>query len=92
MNQTYQNSVKVPKVVQPTNKKTLLKDFGDLRIKQHNVPMCSICHTFKTFRGIYGTPLNKDVPNYAEGGRCVVIQLFNIPHAHTQQHRPHYKG
>ena len=28
MNQTYQNSVKVPKVVKPTNKKTLLKDLG----------------------------------------------------------------
>ena len=27
--QTNQNSVEVPKVVSPTNKKTLLKNFGD---------------------------------------------------------------
>ena len=27
--QTNQNSIKLPKVVRPTNKKTLLQDFGD---------------------------------------------------------------
>ena len=35
---TNQNSIKVLKVVKPTNKKTLLCDFGDLCNKQPNVP------------------------------------------------------
>ena len=34
---TNQNSIKVPKVVKPTNKKTLLKDFGDKCNQQLNV-------------------------------------------------------
>ena len=37
MNPTNQNSIKVPKVVKPMNKKTLLKDFGDKCNKQLNV-------------------------------------------------------
>ena len=38
---TYQNFIKVPNVVKPTNKKTLLLDFGDKCNKQHNVPSLS---------------------------------------------------
>ena len=35
---TYENSRKVHKVVMPTNKKTLIKNFGDKCNKQTNVP------------------------------------------------------
>ena len=35
---TNQNLVKVPKVVKPTNKKTLVKNFGDQCKKKPNVP------------------------------------------------------
>ena len=35
---TNKNSIKVPKVVKPTNKKSSLEDFGDLFNKQPNVP------------------------------------------------------
>ncbi len=39
---TNQNSIKVPTVVKPTNKKMILQNFGDQCNKQPNVPL-SLC-------------------------------------------------
>ena len=38
-----QNLIEVLKVVKPTNKKTLLENFGDLCNKQPNVPSLPVC-------------------------------------------------
>ena len=55
---TNQNSIKLPKVVEPTNKKTLLYNFGDQCNKQPNIPSLSAY-----------TKTNGNVPSIK--GRCI---------------------